>query len=142
MQIRYATEADLEPVYRLVCDLEDDVLDKGLFVQTYQYNLKCPDTVYLVADKGGLVIGFLSMHIQRILHHVKPTCELQELNIFPEYRAFGVGSRMMAEAERIARELGLEEIELTTKLFRKRTHEFYTRLGYVNTHLKFVKRLD
>lgn len=47
----------------------------------------------------------------------------------------------MEYAEKLAVSLGLEEIELTTRVFRTRAQEFYKRLGYTNTHLKFVKNL-
>lgn len=140
--IRPVNSADISLVYELICGLEDAKLDFESFKSTYNINVRSTDVVYLVAEHNKTVVGFLSIHVQHILHHTKPTCELQELNVFNEYRSMGVGTALMQEAERIAKELGLEEIELTTKVFRKRTQKFYTRLGYENTHLKFVKKLS
>ncbi len=139
--IRPAELADLSVVYELICDLEDTKLDFESFKSIYNINIRSTEAVYLVAEYNKSVVGFLSIHVQRILHHSKPTCELQELNVFNEYRSMGVGTKLMHEAERIAKNLGLEEIELTTKVFRKRAQELYNRLGYKNTHLKFVKKL-
>lgn len=142
VNIRRATINDVDSVYRLICDLENQKIDRVAFASTYKFNLNSNETIYLVTEINGCVVGFLSIHVQHILHHSKPTCELQELNVFKEYRSMGFGAALMQEAERIARNLGLEEIELTTKVFRKRAQEFYTRLGYENTHLKFVKKLS
>lgn len=140
--IRPAESADQSVVYELICDLENTKLDFESFKFTYNSNIRCKEVIYLVAEYNKAVVGFLSIHVQRILHHTKPTCELHELNVFNEYRSLGIGTQLMQEAERIAKELGLEEIELTTKVFRKRAQEFYARLGYVNTHLKFVKKIE
>ena len=140
--IRPAESADQSVVYELICDLENTKLDFESFKSTYNINVRSTDVVYLVAERNKTVVGFLSIHVQHILHHTKPTCELHELNVFNEYRSMGVGTALMQEAERIAKELGLEEIELTTKVFRKRAQEFYARFGYVNTHLKFVKKIE
>ncbi|BDX38031.1 hypothetical protein CYCD_13860 [Tenuifilaceae bacterium CYCD] len=142
VNIRKATIDDLDSVYSLIYDLENQKLDRIVFETIYGFNIENNETIYLVAEVDGSVVGFLSIHIQHILHHSKPTCELQELNVFNEYRSLGVGTTLMYEAEKIARGLGLDEIELTTKVFRKRAQEFYTRLGYVNTHLKFVKKIE
>lgn len=139
---RRATIDDLDSVYSLICDLESQELDRVAFDTIYRFNINSSEAIYIVADIDGRVVGFLSIHIQHILHHSKPTCELQELNVFDEYRSMGVGTALMQEAEKIATKLGLEEIELTTKVFRKRAQGFYTRLGYVNTHLKFVKKIE
>ncbi|MGE0076765.1 MAG: GNAT family N-acetyltransferase [Bacteroidales bacterium] len=142
VNIRKATIDDLDSVYSLICDLENQELNIVAFDTIYRFNINSSETIYLVAEIDGRVVGFLSIHIQHILHHSNSTCELQELNVFNEYRSLGIGTQLMQEAERIAKELGLEEIELTTKVFRKRAQEFYTRLGFENTHLKFVKKFN
>jgi len=142
VHIRKATIDDLNSVYSLICDLENQELDIVAFDTIYRFNINSSETIYLVAEIDGRVVGFLSIHIQHLLHHSNSTCELQELNVFNEYRSLGIGTQLMQEAEIIAKELGLEEIELTTKVFRKRAQEFYTRLGYENTHLKFVKKFN
>lgn len=139
--IRYATPNDLEDVYRLICDLEGKPLSSKHFAQNYEANLSDSSIHYLVACDDEKVIGFLSIHVQRILHHENLTCELQELYILPDYRSRGVGRLMMEYAKKLAVNLGLEEIELTTRVSRTRAQEFYKRLGYANTHLKFVKKL-
>ena len=139
--IRKATSDDLESIYILICELEEQHLDGELFEITFLKNINDPDIHYLVAVLNNRIVGFVSLHVQHILHHSKPTCELQELNIKPELRGSGIGALLMKETERIANELNLEEIELTTKIHRDRAQSFYKKLGYTHTHNKFVKKL-
>lgn len=139
--IRKATSDDLESIYILICELEEQHLDGELFEITFLKNINDPDIHYLVAVLNNRIVGFLSLHVQHILHHSKPTCELQELNIKSELRGSGIGALLMKEVERIANELDLEEIELTTKIHRDRAQAFYRKLGYAHTHNKFVKKL-
>ena len=141
ISIRKATSDDLESIYILICELEEKHLDGELFEITFLKNINDPDIHYLVAVLNNRIVGFLSLHVQHILHHSKPTCELQELNIKSELRGSGIGAMLMKEAERIAYELHLEEIELTTKIHRDRAQAFYKKLGYIHTHNKFVKKL-
>jgi len=138
---RSAIIDDFEAILSLICDLEGHAMDKVSFKSVFLKNLSDSNVYYLVAEKDSTIVGFISLHVQHILHHSKPTCELQELNIVPELRGFGVGSQLMKEAERIARSLNLEEIELTTRIYREKTQDFYRKLGYEHTHNKFVKKL-
>ncbi len=139
--IRKVTSDDLESVYLLICELEDQHMDGETFESIFLKNINDPDIYYLVAEINNRIVGFLSLHVQHILHHSKPTCELQELNISSELRGSGIGALLMNEAERIAKELNLEEIELTTKMHRERAQSFYRNLGYSHTHNKFVKKI-
>lgn len=139
--IREANSNDYESVYSLICDLEGQQMDKESFKTIYSKNLSDPNIYYLVADKDNSVVGFISLHVQHILHHTKPTCELQELIINPSLRSSGIGGLLMKEVEKIAQKLNLEEIELTTKIHRERAQAFYRNLGYIHTHNKYVKKL-
>ncbi|NOU17693.1 MAG: GNAT family N-acetyltransferase [Bacteroidales bacterium] len=140
--IREANSDDFESVYLLICDLEGQQMDNESFKTIYSKNISDPNIYYLVADKDNSVVGFISLHVQHILHHSKPTCELQELTVNPNLRGSGIGGLLMKEVEIIARKLHLEEIELTTKIHRERTQAFYRNLGYIHTHNKYVKKLS
>ncbi len=142
IRIRRATPDDIDPIYHLICDLEDHQMDRDAFENIYFRNLNDSLVHYIVAEgNNSEVVGFASLHVQNILHHSNSTGEVQELNIDSRFRDSGFGSQLMNELEQIARSLNLEEIELTTRIHRERAQSFYKKLGYVNTHLKFVKKL-
>lgn len=141
ISIRALEKGDLNEVYDLICDLEEEKMDFLLFERNLVRNSEDANIRYFVATTGNRTIGFISLHIQHILHHNRPTGEIQELIIAPEYQGQGVGTMLMQKVEAIARELNLEELELTTKIYRERAHVFYKQLGYINTHLKYVKKI-
>ncbi len=139
--VRPASVADLESVYELLNQLKGSHHNREAFERNYTQNLSDPLVHYLVAIYNQKPVGFISLHVQRILHHEHRTGELQELIIDENYRGKGVGKQLMIAAEGLARTLNLEEIELTTRLHRTDAQEFYKSLGYSNSHLKFVKEL-
>jgi len=142
VSIRTAKLDDLESVYTLINDLEGQTLDKLLFTKNYLKNLSESNIYYLVAVSDNKIIGFISLHVQHLLHHSKPICEIQELNIDPEKRGSGIGGLLIDEIEKIAISLNLEEIELSTKIHRERAQSFYRNLSYTHTHNKYVKKLQ
>jgi GNAT superfamily N-acetyltransferase len=58
------------------------------------------------------------------------------------HRGRGIGGKLMEVAERDARRRGCVLLFLTTAERRKDAHEFYRRLGLVETGKRFAKPLD
>jgi PhnO protein len=138
---RRVASNDYEAIYFLIGDLTGHAMDKAKTKSIFIKNLSDPNIHYLVAEKETTIVGFISLHVQTLLHHNIPTGEIQELIISPEYRGAGVGHILMNEAEKIAHSLNLEEIELTTRIIRENAQHFYRKMGYNHTHNKFVKKL-
>jgi GNAT superfamily N-acetyltransferase len=57
-------------------------------------------------------------------------------------RGQGIGAWMMREAEAIARSRGCALVQLTSDIRREDTHRFYTRLGYVASHVGFKRSIE
>jgi PhnO protein len=138
---RQISPNDFEAIYFLISDLTGHDMDKTMTRAVFLKNLSDPNIHYLVAEKETKIVGFISLHVQTLLHHNNPTGEIQELIILPEYRGAGVGGILMNEMEEIAHSLNLEEIELTTRITREKAQYFYRKIGYNHTHNKFVKKL-
>lgn len=139
--IRKAQFADVSSVYLLICELEEKELPRDYFEQTFRNNLESPLVHYWVAMESSKVIGFISLHEQFLLHHGKPTAEIQELIITSNYRGRGIGEMMLARVLEIAQFKGLEEVELTSNNMRTRAHEFYKSNGFAASHQKLVYKL-
>lgn len=140
--VRPANEADNNSVYELLNQLKGSQHNREAFEQNFIQNINDPLVRYLVAEQENKVVGFISLHVQRILHHANLTGEIQELIIDENHRGKGIGKVLMEKVELLAKELNLEEVELTTRIHRKEAQEFYKNLDFSNSHLKFVKELN
>lgn len=138
--IRPAEARDGELVYSFLCELENQTLDRTAFRAVFRRNLIADGVRYLVAESGGQVIGFISCHVQYLLHHAGRVGEIQELFVVESYRNQRVGRQLMDALDGLTREFNLVSLEVTTNRIRADTHRFYETLGFEPTHFKFVKR--
>ncbi|MBC8154804.1 MAG: GNAT family N-acetyltransferase [Bacteroidetes bacterium] len=137
--IRPAERRDGDAVYAFLCELEHQLLDPTAFKTVFQRNLTAEGIYYLVAELDNQLVGFVSCHIQYLLHHVGRIGEIQELFVVASHRNQRVGRQLINALDALARQHGLTNLEVTTNRTRADTHRFYERLGFVPTHYKFVK---
>ena len=140
--IRPAKSRDRDAVYAFLCDLESQVLAPTPFKDVFERNLAADSVHYLVAELESQVIGFVSCHVQYLLHHVGKVGEIQELYVLEEYRNQRIGRQLLAALDILAQQLGLVNLEVTTNRVRTDTHRFYEQLGFKATHYKFVKSYE
>ena len=79
------------------------------------------DILYAVKDKT--IIGYA------LLDKKEGYLELELICVGPEGRGKGIGKQLMLEAETIAKEYNLAELQLDAQF---KAEQFYTRLGYSN----------
>ena len=96
---------------------------------------------YLVAEWAGVVVGFISCHVQHLLHHTGKVGEIQELYVLPDYRNRHIGHQLMTTLDALAIREGFVNLEVTTNQKRIDTVRFYEREHFSGTHLKLVKPL-
>jgi len=143
MQIRPATPHDLQAVYPLLCALANATLSEAAFAETYAHNLAQPMIRYLVAEEDGVVRGFASLHMERLLHHAALVGEIQELIVEPELRSRGIGAELLRAVCAEAGAAGCVHLELSSGFARTRAHAFYERHGWAKDHYSFTyKRLQ
>lgn len=142
MNIRDARESDAAELAGLTTELgypstPDDIARRLPFV------LSGPEQRLLVAvDDDGRALAWMHVIINRTLEN-DPYAQIVGLVVAASARGVGIGSRLVAEGERWARELGMATVRVRSNVTRERTHEFYLRAGYAiaKTSYLFVKRL-
>lgn len=139
MLIRPAEGRDADIVYRFLCELENQRLDLTTFRAIFRLNLTNHAIHYLVAERADDIIGFISCHVQYLLHHVGKVGEIQELFVREDCRNQHIGQRLMDAVDHIARRQGFVNVEVATNRIRTQTHRFYEQIGFRATHYKFVK---
>jgi PhnO protein len=140
--IRKADEKDMLTVYEQICELESFTFNIKHFENIFFLNINDPNKLYYLAqDSEGNCLGFISCHLQMLLHHAGHVAEIQELFIKVGYRGMGIGGKLINHVEEILKELDCVSFEVTAQNKRIETHEFYKNNGFKNSHLKFTKAL-
>jgi GNAT superfamily N-acetyltransferase len=95
------------------------------------------DSVVLVADDGGDLVGFCTCY--QDLHSVRfgYRAWVEDLAVAPERRSEGIGAAILAAARDWARERGATHLELDSAEPRKDAHRFYEREGADHRSVSF-----
>ncbi|MPN04027.1 Aminoalkylphosphonate N-acetyltransferase [bioreactor metagenome] len=138
MIIRKADINDINIIYGFIADLEERTLDAVAFASIYQHNLENPDVFYLVAELDNQLVGFISMHIQYLLHHSAKVAEIAELFVVPSCRGQHIGKQLFDNAVELAKKQDCVSLEVASSQKRTRAHAFYRKQGMQNSHLTFT----
>lgn len=98
-----------------------------------------PASVVLLASQGDKVVGVLVWHKLAPLHVAPAWGLISALVVDEGARGGGIGARLLAAAERRARDLGCCQLELSSSLKREGAHRFYLAQGYCERPKRFVK---
>jgi PhnO protein len=135
--IREALLNDKEQIYRLLAALEETDINTKCFSDIFEANLTTPFVSYLVYEKENVILGFISIHMQKLLHHTANIAEIQELIVDETIRYQGIGKRLFQKAKEVAIENGCMQIEVCCNQKRLSSHKFYQSQGMANSHYKF-----
>lgn len=107
----------------------------------YARYLERPDTVALVAELDGQVVGFMDVELRTWLNFTSPQAWTPDLVVADGARGRGVGGALLARAEEIARDKGCWSMALESATWRERAHAFYRSHGWQETGRAFIKLL-
>jgi len=138
MEIRLCNEADLDAVYRLVCELEGTELNYSDFQAAFFHAVECEASYCVLAADTGGAVGFLGMNIDYQLHHAGKVATIEELIVTEKYRNKGHGGALLERAIRHAKDARCATIELTSGISRDRAHNFYLKNGFRKVSYKFT----
>lgn len=128
MQLRPAGPDDAPALARLLGEFgyseEVAPLRKRLLALLRQ----AEQTLWL-AEEDGEVLGWMNARINHQLES-PPHAEITGLVVTAKRRSQGIGAALVAQAERWARERGLDELRVRSRIERTRAHAFYRRQGY------------
>lgn len=142
MKIRKIEQKDMLTVYEQICLLEELTFNINTFENIFNHNIEDKNILYYMAESHeGEALGFISCHIQYLLHHCGKVAEIQELFVRLENRAEGVGQALVKFAEQELIALNCVSIEVTAQNKRLQTHDFYKKMGFDQTHLKYTKAI-
>jgi (aminoalkyl)phosphonate N-acetyltransferase len=141
VQVMRAEAEDFEEIYGFINVLENRTFDRVQQRLIFLDNIASPNNLYLIAKLEGKTVGFLSCHVQNLLHHSGPVAENQEIFVEPDRRNLGIGAKLVDVLKSIARSRDIIQLEVTSNQQREFAHHFYLNQNFVNTHKKFVLKL-
>ena len=140
--------ADLESVVLLLEQLGEVTslqgpLDPASVKSTFQAILGCPD-IYrcYLAVEGARVVGLASIVLYKTLLHSGGTALINELIVAEGARGRGIGRRLVKRVMVLARELGMDEVEVGTETGNAAARRFYENTGFDQQYLLLGKELS
>ena len=102
-------------------------------------HLTSAHSAVFVAESDRRAVGCLSFHCIPMFHEDGFLGRITSLVVAPEYRAHGIGRRLVVAAEDFARTHGCLRVEVTSGDHRLAAHAFYEHLGYRCDCRRFIK---
>jgi len=135
MHIRQWKEQDLNQIISLLHEMEDTLEEdqkieyKNVYnhFQAMEQQKDTYENYVLVLDEK--VIGFMSILFYRSIYHQKGTAQINELVVSKDYRNQGLGKQLLQFGIKIAKERGMDEIEIGVSKDNKKALDFYKRNG-------------
>ncbi|THE07066.1 GNAT family N-acetyltransferase [Microbacterium oleivorans] len=149
--LRRAVPSDLDPIMAL---LSDDPVSSGRgdvsaesdrprYGAALQRTLAAEGNDLLVVESGGRVIGTMQLTvIPGMARRGSTRLMVEAVRVSSTERSGGIGGAMMTwVAEMAAPAVGASLVQLTSDAARVDAHRFYTRLGFVDSHVGFKRAL-
>lgn len=96
----------------------------------------------LVAAVNDEVVGLTQVMVFPHFQHTGGWCaELESVHVRSDVRGQGIGAKLLAAAEELARREGCYRVQLTSRNVRRDAHRFYEAQGYTSTSQGFKKLL-
>jgi GNAT superfamily N-acetyltransferase len=141
--IRPATRADIPAIVHLLADdplgqkreRDEDPLPAAYY-EAFEQIDGDPRNQLVVVEAYGEVVGTLQLTMLPYLTHQGGTrAQIEAVRVDKRYRSHGVGQVLFEWAIEQARQAGCRMVQLTTNAEREDAHRFYTRLGFVASHI-------
>jgi len=136
VSVRPAKDDDVVEIAGLVVMLAADLGDPTPVTPAYVADyLNRPGCHALLAMRSSEVLGLLSYSFRPGLYHAADSCLVDELIVQPAERNRGVGTLLLNEVIRLARQRGCAEVSLSVMKSNLAALRFYRRHGFENQAL-------
>jgi GNAT superfamily N-acetyltransferase len=151
LTFRTATRDDLHAIVAMLSDdelaenREKPIGDEGVADEYAKAFVAMESEHYnrmLLAELDGRIVGALQLvFVPGLSRRGATRAIIESVRVASDQRGRNVGTAIMKEAIRRAKDAGCALVQLTSDTRRTRAHLFYRRLGFVQSHCGFKKDL-
>ncbi len=144
---RAARRDDISAIVGLLDDDEvaagrESLDDMIPYVAAFDAIAADPNNALYVWEHDGVVVGCLQLtFLPGLSYRGRWLAQVEGVRVARALRSAGIGAKMMAEAEALARRRGCAKLQLTSNKQRTAAHRFYERLGFARSHEGMAKML-
>lgn len=141
LQVRDACSADLEVIVSLlredvIREIDESAVHTSAYRPAFDEIIADPNQQLLIGEAKGQAMATAQLTWARRLTYVGGLfCIVESVRMRSDQRGRGFGTQLMEHVLQLARERGAARVELTTNAQRERARRFYTRLGFVASHI-------
>jgi GNAT superfamily N-acetyltransferase len=128
IRLRPMTNEDVREGVLLLAQLGYEMTEDEL-ARRLREVLSAPDHAVQVAEVTGRIVGLMHLFVRPAIENPREVV-VEAIVVDHAYRLAGVGSRLMAAAERWGQERGCHSVTLSSNVVRTPAHAFYAALGY------------
>jgi GNAT superfamily N-acetyltransferase len=136
--LRPATSADADRIAALFTEEGYPAGQSDIVARLERF--ASPFSKVVVADHEGEILGFIALHVLPRFEHDDRIVRILALVVDSGVRERGIGRLLMAEAERLATEVGAAFVELTAGHHRPEARHLYESLGYDGTVTAYLRK--
>ncbi|HEX6790909.1 MAG TPA: GNAT family N-acetyltransferase [Candidatus Krumholzibacteria bacterium] len=100
------------------------------------------NSALLALRSDGTAAGLATTHVTVVLHRPGPLGRITSLVVDEPDRRRGIGRALVSAAETMLAGAGCHMIEITSNVRLQDAHEFYRRVGYEQTSVRFMKKIE
>lgn len=138
---RKATLNDLEDILTLCDNCFDEVNDVEYARRIYLNNMFDKNQIYIVGLKDDEIVAHAKVNIiPTIYKDMNTYAILNHICVKPELRREKIGTKLLDECFKIAKEHNCVCVELWSKNFREAAHKLYHKYGFEVMDAKFFTK--
>lgn len=101
-----------------------------------------PNNLLFVAERDGAIVATAQVtFVPTLVAQGSTRAIVEGVRVSSAMRSQGIGEKLLAFCEDVARQRGCHTLQLTTSMARVDAHRFYERIGYEHSHKGFKRNL-
>jgi len=99
------------------------------------------NAICLVAEEGGVPVGYIAAASKEFGYRLSKYIEIENMGVSPKYRSKEIGSKLMVECLKIAKEKGFQKVYVNSYSKNTKAVKFYEKTGFKKIDTSLEKNI-